>query len=715
MFHSQIVKKNKTYNQCARLVGLAVQRRWFEAEKSTILLKNIVKKILNFHKVYTLLQKSKGVQSGGAYQKRLATLKREVGNLFDVSNGQQQLPATLPSNPDYKRDVVGQAARADASVTGTGLITARRKRSRATEASSTGIKLEGTDSSTDSDTDFVLDCNDNYASCFVKKEELATPISTSQVCGYLDKGGCSTRSAFRTVASVVAASKRPVKSARCSRSTIWRRRVQERIAKARKVRENFKLHKGKVLTAHWDGIKVAPLVGGSRRKLVERLPVQVTGIGVNQFLSSRVIASGSVEHTAAEVLRALEDWGCADDVVALCSDTPTGNTGYKNGAAGLIEKGLGRELLYMACRHHVLELIPKGLFDKLVEKSTSPDIGSLCKQLQEQWDGMNHAAFLPATQDPDCQEFLADRSADILAFVSEQLQKEHTRADYRQLLELSAIILGENPFKPKSIKFRPPIAVTSARFMGRIIYCLTIHMFALTGEFPIAKEKLDNIKKVNMFVLSSYLQPWYTAGRPASAPATDLRLLKNIVGYTQCPEVAEIASSVFKNHLWYLHRVCVCLAFFDEDIPAKEKKTMVDRLQVSPPVKVSPWKRHWLPAKQHLSSLKDASLSSFINKDTMDFFKILRIETSFLQEDPSTWPDNESYKQGMEKVQALQCVNDVAERGVALVKRFTKDSLTKSDDHFQDLLVAQSEILLEEKHSSASLTLAHYGNKIFMT
>ncbi|KAK3926350.1 Protein TIC 214 [Frankliniella fusca] len=214
---------------------------------------------------------------------------------------------------------------------------------------------------------------------------------------------------------------------------------------------------------------------------------------------------------------------------------------------------------------------------------------------------MGHASFLPATEDPDCANFLADRRNTILAC------REHTRGDYRQMLELCAIILGDNPFKPAAVKFRPPIAITSARFMGRIIYYLTIHMFALTGEFEVEKEKLANIKKVNMFVLSSYLKSWYTAGKAASAPATDLRLLKDIVGYTHSPEVAEIASSVFKNLLWYLHRVCVGFAYFDEDISVEEKREMVARLQVSPPSKVSPWKET-LAAGKNTSCLAEGRL-----------------------------------------------------------------------------------------------------------
>ncbi|KAE8744176.1 hypothetical protein FOCC_FOCC009184 [Frankliniella occidentalis] len=82
-------------------------------------------------------------------------------------------------------------------------------------------------------------------------------------------------------------------------------------------------------------------------------------------------------------------------------DTPNSNTGYNIGAAARIEKALNKEFLCLACRHHVLELIPKALFEKMVETSTGPDIGALCKQLQDKWDTMDHNAFKPATEDAD--------------------------------------------------------------------------------------------------------------------------------------------------------------------------------------------------------------------------------------------------------------------------------------------------------------------------
>ncbi len=88
---------------------------------------------------------------------------------------------------------------------------------------------------------------------------------------------------------------------------------------------------------------------------------------MSQLLGAWAIPSSSEEHTQDEVVRCINEWECAENITALCSDNPTGNTGYDIGAAVRIEEALGKPLLYFACRHHILELIPKGLFDQVVD------------------------------------------------------------------------------------------------------------------------------------------------------------------------------------------------------------------------------------------------------------------------------------------------------------------------------------------------------------
>lgn len=210
----------------------------------------------------------------------------------------------------------------------------------------------------------------------------------------LDRAAVSVRDAAR-----IATSAAPTAPS-LSPSSLYRRRAKRRNEAAKAIPEGFK--PTVPLTVHWDGIKVAPLVG--KGKNVERLPVCVTGQGVEQVLGAGIIPNGTGQAQAEEVLGQATDWNCVELNCALCSDTTSSNTGRNKGACVFIERALGgKKVLYLACRHHALEIIPKSLFEKLIETSSSPDLGALCKRFADEWEEkkIDPGQFQAVTVDPD--------------------------------------------------------------------------------------------------------------------------------------------------------------------------------------------------------------------------------------------------------------------------------------------------------------------------
>ena len=67
------------------------------------------------------------------------------------------------------------------------------------------------------------------------------------------------------------------------------------------------------------------------------------------------------------------------------------------------------------------------------------------------------------------------------------------------------------------------------------------------------------------------------------------------------------------------------------------------------------------------------------------FFKTTDIDDSFLYVDANKWSECQSYKTACEFVNNLPCVNDCAERGVALIQNFSA-TLTKNEEEKQYLL-----------------------------
>lgn len=65
----------------------------------------------------------------------------------------------------------------------------------------------------------------------------------------------------------------------------------------------------------------------------------------------------------------------------------------------------------------------------------------------------------------------------------------------------------------------------------------------------------------------------------------------------------------------------------------------------------------------------DYELSSFVYSDTLKFFEILKIDSSFLKLDSNYWADD-AYKNGLEVFNEIAVVNDAAERMVKMVQDY---------------------------------------------
>ena len=80
------------------------------------------------------------------------------------------------------------------------------------------------------------------------------------------------------------------------------------------------------------------------------------------------------------------------------------------------------------------------------------------------------------------------------------------------------------------------------------------------------------------------------------------------------------------------------------------------------------------------------SLPTSVNELTIStaFFKTTGLDDGFLSLPPETWSEIPSYKTAVELIKNLPCVNDAAERGIALIEKF--NSCSKNEDNIQNLL-----------------------------
>jgi len=128
----------------------------------------------------------------------------------------------------------------------------------------------------------------------------------------------------------------------------------------------------------------------------------------------------------------------------------------------------------------------------------------------------------------------------------------HPRDDYRELLQLALLFLGE------------VLPVTEG------------HIHA-----PGAFHEFSGLRDFNVFVLKIYLESWYTAACAATAPQNNFILLRKLQKYkTTNKRIAVPANQSFSRHLWYVSETLLGQSFFDSTVPVAMKRAMVSALDM---------------------------------------------------------------------------------------------------------------------------------------
>lgn len=176
--------------------------------------------------------------------------------------------------------------------------------------------------------------------------------------------------------------------------------------------------------------------GSDSSCLVDRLPVVVTSLedGSVKLLGVPILPSGTGKASSKAVFEQLQSWKTDSLVVGMCFDTTASNTGNKAGAATLLESLLSRSLLWLSCRHHMLEILLSDVFGCCFGPSSGPEI-PMFKRFRQNWNKLAHHTV--AREQP-----LIPASDELKCFISNQIMQSHARDDYLELLHLAGLAVG---------------------------------------------------------------------------------------------------------------------------------------------------------------------------------------------------------------------------------------------------------------------------------
>ena len=182
-------------------------------------------------------------------------------------------------------------------------------------------------------------------------------VVTPEVAVALDRTNISDRKAAHIFSAMASSSHlgENVGKLIISPSGIRRARIKCREALATEIKDTFRPQVPLIL--HWDG-KITEDCSLPGQETVDRLPVLVSGQVVVKLLAVPKLQAGTAVVMATSILQTLDEWGLKDRISGLCFNTTASNTGLKGGVCVLIERELERDLLNLACRHHVCRYRP---------------------------------------------------------------------------------------------------------------------------------------------------------------------------------------------------------------------------------------------------------------------------------------------------------------------------------------------------------------------
>jgi len=382
--------------------------------------------------------------------------------------------------------------------------------------------------------------------------------------------------------------------------------------------------------------------------------------GSTKLLGVPKLASGSGRASTEAVLELLKSWECDSQVIGMCFDTTASNTGRLNGTYKLLETAINRNLLWMACRHHMFEVLLSDAFGVCLGPSTGPDI-LLFKRFKDKWSKLVHHQPLPRLVP------LVSACDRLKEFIAEQLQLGHPRDDYREFLHLEASMIG---IKRSAVPLRKPGGLHRARWMTKAIYAMKIELLLDGNEVvtQLTARELQGIKRFNRFVVTIYIQSWFSCRIVADAPLNDIMLIQRLHDYDDAA-LQSVGLKMMERHSWYISPELSTVALFSHHLSDEDKTQLVLNMKDDRGL--------------HLIKTLPRTVSELLI--SRSFFQTMGIDSSFLYIPTQEWHDSQSYKVARELVKNLPCVNDCAERGVALIQNFN-ETITKDEEQKQFLL-----------------------------
>ncbi|KAG0727763.1 hypothetical protein GWK47_033974 [Chionoecetes opilio] len=404
----RIEVKKKSVREAANDVVKIVIELWLKARIPFQRKDTILAKIEKLHKEFGNVKRNMG--RAGSQAVREEVFKKRTKNLFDVAatnaldvlTNEEDKAFLLTQRKPGRRGQLGSVdtrlAAVEARAAQRRELQERQRQRAEDEASTSMTPVELESSSISADETAEEESGDDEEARPPKRPRRAmTNVITPSVAACLDRTKMTDRGAVHVLSAAAHSLGHDVSKLNINRSSIRRHRRKHRTDARVALKEE--LRGGCTLIVLWDGKLMQNL---TTKKNVERLPILVSGNGTVQLLNVLKLPNGTGSEMAKAVVGALEDWDLTERIGGMSFDTTSSNTGRNNGACVLIEQQLKK--------YHHWKFIDRSQFEP---GDSHPHVRPLLDPVEKNW------------------------------FQSTLINHKGLRDDYRELLELTVIFLGQ--------------------------------------------------------------------------------------------------------------------------------------------------------------------------------------------------------------------------------------------------------------------------------
>lgn len=390
-----------------------------------------------------------------------------------------------------------------------------------------------------------------------------------------------------------------------------------------------------------------------------------------------ILQSGSAQSHVNEIIELCENSNLIGRIVGMVCDTEGVNTGRWNGVWAVFENETGTEILHLACRHHVKEVLLGAAFLAVFGRIEAPTL-TIFDQLKTEWLYIQESGFQYKPCEQDVLELYYVRPLYIEAknTLIEHAKNKFVRDDYAELTDLCLKFFGVKTKK----SFMVPGAVSKSRWMAKAIYAIKMYLFR--DLLNLEEGYVEMLLEFVLFIALVYCKHWNRCTNAFNAPVNDLILISELKQFSKHNE--EIANSVlraFQNHLWYLGEELSVLAIFSDLVSIEDKNIM--RLKIASIAEYPARSNNSIRLQKYIDGMKLTDLITERSRFLFSFFNHL----DFLEQRAETWKHNKSYKRTEKFVRELiVVVNDTAERALGRASNIVQNQKVRSETRFQNML-----------------------------